>query len=717
MLTQAPVLSWSSLFQAFWQRPLSLDELSSIWRREGEAAGWFSRSAWSLARVVLWRQQESPLKNITVWVPDYFCNSSLTPIRALNVKLIFYPINNKLEPDHKACRDLGEESPPDLFVLVHYFGCPTNAASTKEFCSKHNAWLLEDAAHVLRPIPGVGKYGDFIIYSPHKLLPVPDGAVLIVRSDGPGQIDTEKMQKFGPNTAWAKDMSSLDILKRVPVRNSIGYNSEWLFKRILQKIGITLKHIVSEFIETGKEDSKGLVLIKPELSHLSRILLGTLGNSLSDVVRYRNRHQMLWDHVLLEGPNVSLLSPAARPKQREWTPYVSAFAAKNENIAKRVFESLGSQGLPVTTWPDLPPEVCVNRDLHKTAWKLRHSRLYLPQHQGLRSKDILTAAFELSGGNVIKEIGQLELKLNEITREQWNSMMCQVGRSNLMQSWSYGEAKSKIEGWKVSRIVIWKLNKPVAFVQILEKQFAFLRLVRINRGPLFLEDSRPDLQESVIQLLVKELGGWKKGRLLSFTPELPLNGKFLALMTNLGLYQPTCQSWESIWFDLAEDRGELRKRLNGKWRNMLSFAERQKLRFETHCDVQNFEWLVKLCDKMMKDRGESIPSKLYHQLLLEFESEQPMQIFKAFSGEEPLAGICIVSHGSAATYLLGWNGQKGRRLKANQFLLWNAMMLLKEQGVRCFDLGGIDEESTPGISEFKLGVNGTRYALVGEGWK
>ena len=68
------------------------------------------------------------------------------------------------------------------------------------------------------------------------------------------------------------------------------------------------------------------------------------------------------------------------------------------------------------------------------------------------------------------------------------------------------------------------------------------------------------------------------------------------------------------------------------------------------------------------------------------------------------------------TYLLGWNGYKGRNLKPNQFLLWNAMMLLKEQGIRWFDLGGIDED-TPGISEFKLGVNGIRYALVGEGWK
>ena len=192
--------------------------------------GLVSCSAWSLVRVVLWRQQYSPSKNIIIWVTDYFCNSSLRPLRALNADLIFYPINHNLEPDHKACRALANVHPPDLFVLVHYFGNPTFAAPTKDFCAKHHAWLLEDAAHVLRPIPGVGKYGDFIIYSPHKLLPIPDGAVLIIRPGGPGQFDTEKLQNFGPNTAWAKDLSSLDTLKRVPVRNSIVYYSEWLFK-------------------------------------------------------------------------------------------------------------------------------------------------------------------------------------------------------------------------------------------------------------------------------------------------------------------------------------------------------------------------------------------------------------------------------------------------------------------------------------------------------
>lgn len=265
----------------------------------------------------------------------------------------------------------------------------------------------------------------------------------------------------------------------------------------------------------------------------------------------------------------------------------------------------------------MAPEVCANRDLHENAWKLRHSRFYLPQHQSLRSKDILNAVFQLYTGNVSRALEQFDLKFNE-TREQWNSMMYQVGQSNLLQSWAYGQSKSKIEGWKVSRIVICKFKKPVAFAQILEKQFAFFRLIRINRGPLLLEDSNPEMQEDVAKLMVKKLGGWKKGRLIFFTPELPLTGKILVLMTKLSFYKFTFGRWESIWVDLDGDRSELRNRLNSKWRNKLSIAERQKLRFETHCDVHNFEWLVNRCYEMMKDRGKSIPSKLYHQLLLNF---------------------------------------------------------------------------------------------------
>ena len=48
----------------------------------------------------------------------------------------------------------------------------------------------------MRPVSGVGKYGDFIMYSPHNTA-VPDGAVLVIRSGGPGLFDKEKLQILG----------------------------------------------------------------------------------------------------------------------------------------------------------------------------------------------------------------------------------------------------------------------------------------------------------------------------------------------------------------------------------------------------------------------------------------------------------------------------------------------------------------------------------------
>ena len=117
-------------------------------------------------------------------------------------------------------------------------------------------------AHVLCPVSGVGKYGDFIIYSPHKLLPIPDGAVLVIRTGGPGRFNTEKLQQFGPSTAWTKDLTSQYALNQVPVQNSIRHNSEWLLKRIIQKTGIGVKHKVSEFIETVKSENTIVSLIK-----------------------------------------------------------------------------------------------------------------------------------------------------------------------------------------------------------------------------------------------------------------------------------------------------------------------------------------------------------------------------------------------------------------------------------------------------------------------
>ncbi|MCX7114446.1 MAG: peptidoglycan bridge formation glycyltransferase FemA/FemB family protein [Gammaproteobacteria bacterium] len=82
---------------------------------------------------------------------------------------------------------------------------------------------------------------------------------------------------------------------------------------------------------------------------------------------------------------------------------------------------------------------------------------------------------------------------------------------------------------------------------------------------------------------------------------------------------------------------------------------------------------------------------------------------------KPISGVIIVTHGIGCSYLLGWNGEVGRQLNAHNFLLWHAIKDAKNRGEVFFDLGGIlSNIKYKGIANFKSGLNGEKYALIGE---
>ena len=108
------------------------------------------------------------------WFPDYFTNGALTKLRDLGAEIFFYPVTLDMHPDWEACEAMAEEAPPDVFVLVHYFGVCNDIENTRAFCDRTGARLLEDATQVLRPIGEIGTLGDFVCYGPRKFFPIPD---------------------------------------------------------------------------------------------------------------------------------------------------------------------------------------------------------------------------------------------------------------------------------------------------------------------------------------------------------------------------------------------------------------------------------------------------------------------------------------------------------------------------------------------------------------
>jgi hypothetical protein len=707
------------VFRALLSRAPSDSLLASTWRREGEVAGWLSRSTWALALIAQWRCRLAPKSSISVWVPDFFCNSALTALRATGVKLVFYTLTDKLAPDIAACKfKLASES-MDLFILVHYFGQPIPSAPARDLCAQHGAWLIEDAVHALRPGGGIGDFGDFVTYSPHKHLPIPNGAVLIARTKGPSRFTVEEIASFDLPNSWPRQLRELQEDLGCSDNRSRARAAIWLIKRMLQKVGVGFG---GRFQQAYSESPSGpgaplKILDAPVINGLSRRLLQPLLRDLAAIARLRRNHASLWD-ALLAGdtpPVAAPMTPAARSEDGCVSPYLAAYRVE-PGIAEESYMRLAGEGLPVSTWPDLPPEVSCQREKHARAWSLRHTRIYLPVHQSLDEIEMIrqrpTAERSIAGGIRVELVWDVPGPLD------WQNWETQAGRSNLMQTWAYGEAKSICEGWRVRRGIIRVNDERVAVVQLLQKRIAgTFTVTRINRGPLYLRTLLRAEQRAVWEKL-SGLGKIWRGRILAVAPELCASGSSFVLLAELGFRKSPATSWESAWIDLGVEPDVLRKRLDGKWRNMLAFAEKCGLQLKIESDEESYQWMLDRYKNLMLCKKFAGPAVgLLRALRDRLEDKSKLLIFRALHDGEPVAGVCLIRHGAAATYLLGWNGEKGRRLKANHYLLWSAIMQLKKFGVSWFDLGGISEENAAGVAAFKLGLNGERYELAGEYWK
>src|SRR5581483_2000532 len=141
--------------------------------------------------------------------------------------------------------------------------------------------------------------------------------------------------------------------------------------------------------------------------------------------------------------------------------------------------------------------------------------------------------------------------------------------------------------------------------------------------------------------------------------------------------------WQSVRVSLEAPLEALRRRLDGKWRNMLSFAERSGLTVEMGSDQTLFEWLLARYEELVAERGfAGIDPLFLRRLHASADASNEPLILRASAGGVPVAGVYISCHGATATYLVGWNGLEGRKLKANQLLLWRAMEELKRRNLQ-----------------------------------
>jgi len=167
-------------------------------------------------------------------------------------------------------------------------------------------------------------------------------------------------------------------------------------------------------------------------------------------------------------------------------------------------------------------------------------------------------------------------------------------------------------------------------------------------------------------------------------------------------------TYRTFLLDLAPGLEELRKKLDAKWRGHLSRAERNNLEVIAGSSVEEYQIFCQIYDQMRKRKTfeTTVDVEEFGRIQEELPEAQRMRILICEDRGARVAGLVTSAIGDSAIYLLGATNEDGMKSQGAYLLQWTMIRWLKEQGIRWYDLGGIDPVVNPGVYSFKKGFSG-----------
>lgn len=317
---------------------------------------------------------------------------------------------------------------------------------------------------------------------------------------------------------------------------------------------------------------------------------------------------------------------------------------------------------------------------------------------------------------------------NEGTMGEWASLFARVSRSTLPQCFAYAGAMGRTHGFVPRLGLIRRDGAPIGLVQLLERRM--LRLFhqrQIHRGPLWLDGVEPDMatQEAVFRLLRRACPDNPLNR-ANLLPELAAGPEAEEMLRRCG-FRRFGPGYRTVWLDLSRGEEELRAAMARDWRQRLKGAEKAGLAIDLDWEAKNLPWLMKqeheqALTKQFRPMTGALAVRIRNALVRggakggvgKGDGVLMAAALEGRSGDaKPAASALFYIHGGSATYQIGWSSDSGRKSGAMRLVLWRAALALKARGVGWLDLGGINPDSAPGVTEFKLGTGGQATESVG----
>lgn len=285
-------------------------------------------------------------------LPAFYAEGTLAPFRASEAELRFYAMTAELAPDWQRLEaEVRENGPPDLLVLVHYYGTEGEGEAARRFADSHGALLFEDAAHTMLPAGGIGTFGQLVCYSPRKYYGTEDGAVLVT---------------VGEALAAELEMVAPGIPSRSPQPDPWYGLKSWSDRTLpwrRRRGALPRRNFDADW--GGEPSASPSVWVSPGTSRR----IEQLGRRGAETIRARE----IADAVAIERHVEASTGLRALDRLPEVAPYLLGFRGRNRTETEAALGLLRDAGANAGTWPDIPRIVREQPERYGAALELRNT--------------------------------------------------------------------------------------------------------------------------------------------------------------------------------------------------------------------------------------------------------------------------------------------------------------------------------------------------------
>ena len=319
--------------------------------------------------------------------PAYHCRTMLDPALALGAEVILYPLTPDLSPDLAAIEALAKNSsvPVKALLATHFFGIAKSFDQLAAWCAERGITLVEDCSHAFfteqhRPT-GIGEYGNFVVSSPYKFLPSPDGGLLYAR-------DASALNDLYPTApSWLAELRGIAHLRAKAAEHHRN-------RRTLSEtpdLSAPFRPAIDRHETAGLSADYHATEESHNALRLSRWFYRHADNAT--VAHHRRENYQRWSAATMNLPNCRPLYPEL---PADSIPYMFPLLI---DAPETQFYPLKRMGLPIWRWDSIVASTC------PTANHYRLHLLHLSCHQSLDERELdwmIAAVQKVSAGETTR---------------------------------------------------------------------------------------------------------------------------------------------------------------------------------------------------------------------------------------------------------------------------------------------------------------------------